>query len=567
MLELLPEYFPSLALALLITIAFSFLPERWLKPKIPNIGIKPILLQALLVSVLFLTVTLIVQRPTFSALAVSIFLMILSGVSNAKYKALREPLVFSDIAMFSQAFKHPRLYFPFLGLVPVIAAPIIIIALIIMVLSLEPAMVFTAPRILLSILIIAVFIFVARKIALSFKLTQEPDEDIESLGLLNAIFIYAIQARTPEHQQAIQSTLNQSPFGSPLVITKKVNTNRVNTNKNKSPPHFQGIFSNEAINSTSNEKLANITVIQSESFFDARRLHDSIKPEVLKNFDLCNQHSTQYGKLKVPAWGANTMRTEFAFLSGLKYQDLGLYRYYPYQYLHKMPISSIASYLSAQGYRCICIHPHPDSFFGRNRIFPQMGFDEFIDIKAFDTNNTFGPYISDQAVTDKILEITKQRTKENSDKETAQPLFIFAITMENHGPLHLEKTTEEEQNSFFDQKPIAAANDLTVYLRHLQNADKMIADLTQAYSEFEKPHALCFYGDHIPSMPNIYQQLDYHGDESEYFIWQNTDTKRTDSKKTDSMTTPREKIISADSLAKTLLTLTGNLTSNESDDV
>ncbi len=546
MLDLLPGYFPSLALALLITIAFSFIPERWLKQKKPKIGFMQILLQALLVSVLFLAVTLIVQRPIFSALAVSIFLIILSGVSNAKLKALREPLVFSDIAMFSQAFKHPRLYFPFLGLIPVIAAPIIIITLIITVLSLEPAMAFTAPRILFSILLLALFLFVARKIALSFKLTQQPEEDIGTLGLLNCIFIYAIQARTPEHQQAIQTTLKQSPFSSPIS----------STNNTKSPPHFQGIFSYKTIDDDRNDQLANITVIQSESFFDARRLHDSIKPDVLKNFDLCNQHSTQYGKLNVPAWGANTMRTEFAFLSGLKYQDLGLYRYYPYQYLHKMTISSIASYLSAQGYRCVCIHPHPDSFFGRDRIFPQMGFDEFIDIRAFDTKKTFGPYISDQAVTDKILEITEQH---NTDSINNQPLFIFAITMENHGPLHLEKTTEVEQQSYFEKKPLTAANDLTVYLRHLQNADNMIAQLTQAYSEFEKPHALCFYGDHVPSMPEIYQQLDYQDEESDYFIWQNNKIAEPQSETVAKVT------IQADQLAKTLLEITGNLKTDRND--
>ncbi|WP_299880039.1 LTA synthase family protein [uncultured Cocleimonas sp.] len=533
MQDLLPSYFPTLALALLLTIAFSFLPERWVKPKTPNVSFSNGLLQALLVSILFLAVTLIVQRPIFSALAVSIFLIILSGVSNAKYKALREPLVFSDIAMFSQAFKHPRLYFPFLGLLPVIAAPIIIIALIITVLSLEPAMAFTAQRILISILAIVLFVFSARNLALRFTLTQEPDQDIERLGLLNSIFVYAIQARTPAHQKSIQSTLAESPFKSPIGNIDKLDNE-------KSPPHFEGIFSN-------------ITVIQSESFFDARRLHDSIKPDVLKNFDSCNQQSTQFGKLKVPAWGANTMRTEFAFLSGLKYQDLGLYRYYPYQYLHKMPISSIASYLSAQGYRCVCIHPHPESFFGRDRIFPQMGFDEFIDIKDFDTNNTFGPYISDQSVTNKILEITQNHESNKPD----QPLFIFAITMENHGPLHLEKTTAEEQHSYFDYKPLTAANDLTVYLRHLQNADKMIADLTNAYSKFENPHALCFYGDHIPSMPNIYQQLDYDEEESDYFIWQNSKTRSSDS-----INTHKDQMISADTLAKTLLTLTGNLTGN-----
>ncbi len=538
MLDFFPSYFPSLALALVLTVAFSFLPERWLKPQIPHIGFKPIVLHTLLVSLLFLAVTLVVQRPIFSALAVSIFLIILSGVSNAKYKALREPLVFSDIAMFSQAFRHPRLYFPFLGLLPVIAAPIIIVALIIIVLSLEPAMALTATRILPSLLLIALCFFVARKIALDFRLTQEPDKDIANLGLVNALFTYAIQARSPAHQRLIQAALSDSPF-----ITPKSHTNKENP-----PPHFQGIFPNNR---------GNITVIQSESFFDARRLHPSIKPDVLKHFDSCKQKSTQYGKLNVPAWGANTMRTEFAFLSGLKYQDLGLYRYYPYQYLHKLPISSIASYLRTQGYRCVCIHPHPDSFFGRNRIFPQMGFDDFIDIKGFDSGNTFGPYISDQAVTHKILEITEQHEKQNSH----QPLFVFAITMENHGPLHLEKTTEKEQQSYFEQKPISAANDLTVYLRHLHNADTMIKELTHTYTHSKNPHTLCFYGDHMPSMPTIYQQLNYHGEASDYFIWQNTHFKETESQRK-----PTEKTIAADSLAKTLLTLSGNLTTTKSDD-
>ncbi|KAG1663439.1 hypothetical protein GQR58_020377 [Nymphon striatum] len=427
--------------------------------------------------------------------------------------------------MFSQAFKHPRLYFPFLGLLPVIAAPIIIIALIITVLSLEPAMAFTAQRILFSIFLIVLFIFIAQKIALSFKLTQQPDTDIESFGLLNTVFIYAVQARTPEHQQAIKNTLNQSIFSLP-----KNNTS--SRNNEITPPHFYEVFddkegkphpsgrrrdaptlSRKTLGSwVLPNEMGNITVIQSESFFDARRLHSSIKPDVLKNFDICNQQSTQFGKLKVPAWGANTMRTEFAFLSGLKYQDLRLIS------LLSLPVfTQDASEFNCLLLKCskviiVFVFIHTLTLFLVEIEFShRWDFDEFIDIKDFDTSKTFGPYISDQAVTDKILRITKNHNKNKPE----QPLFIFAITMENHGPLHLEKTTKEEQNHYFDTKPIEAINDLTVYLRHLQNADKMIVDLTSAYSEFEKPHALCFYGDHIPSMPNIYQQLSYEEEDQE----------------------------------------------------
>jgi len=487
-------------IALLLTIAFSFLPERFLKPEAPRLNFKTAFLQSLLVSILFLCVSLIVQRAVFSGLAVSIFLIILTAVSNAKFQALREPMVFSDIAMFSQAFKHPRLYFPFLGLAPVIIAPIIIIGLIITVLKLEPALAFTWQRIIGSVLAIIAFYTLAKLLALPLKLSMNPGKDNAHYGLLNSQFIYSVQASNNKHKQKINQILRNSQF----------NKTKTDQKKEMAPPPFFCI--------SPENKRCNITVIQSESFFDARRLHPSIKTSLLKSFDHCNAESIQYGKLKIPAWGANTMRSEFAFLSGLKSEQLGLYQFYPYQYLHIMKIHSIASLLKSQGYYCVCIHPHSASFFGRDRIFPAMGFDKFIDINSFNKDDCFGPYISDQAVTEKIIETTK----ENTDK----PLFIFAITMENHGPLHLEKTTEQEQSSYYSQPPIAKPNDLTVYLRHLANADQMIKTLTQYYQQTYRQSGdkttLCLYGDHVPSMPKIYHQLDYNDEHSDYFIWQNT---------------------------------------------
>ena len=515
--------------ALLLTIIFSFIAEKWLKPAPPRLVIKSAILQSLLLTVLFLAVTLIIQRPIFSMLAVCIFLIILTGVSNAKFIVLKEPMVFSDITMFSQAFKHPRLYFPFLGLIPLIIMPLLIIGLIYIVLKLEPAMAITWHRFLITLFAITVCLFLARHIAKDLKLSQEPAIDNRDFGLINSLFTYNVQARSKEHQEYITSALLASPFFSAHVANK--------TAKNelkKTPPHFLPTFSKQS--------AENIIVIQSESFFDARRLDPSIKRDVLNNYDNCLKDSSQFGKLKVPAWGANTMRTEFSFLTGLKYEEMGLYRFYPYQYLHKMPIVSLAKLLQDQGYHCVCIHPHSSAFFGRDRIFPQMGFDEFIDIQSFDSNQTFGPYISDQAVTDKILEISK--------KYADKSVFIFAITMENHGPLHLEKTTQKEQESYFSEVPLEKINDLTVYLRHLKNADEMIEQLTSHYQQTDKPSTLCFYGDHIPSMPEIYQALNYKNDDSDYFIWNNQNIENA----------PENQTISVENLAETLLKTSNNLT-------
>lgn len=53
-------------------------------------------------------------RPVFAILAVLAGQFLVVQINNAKYRALREPFIFSDFGIFSQALKHPRLYFPFL---------------------------------------------------------------------------------------------------------------------------------------------------------------------------------------------------------------------------------------------------------------------------------------------------------------------------------------------------------------------------------------------------------------------------------------------------------------------
>jgi phosphoglycerol transferase MdoB-like AlkP superfamily enzyme len=98
--------------------------------------------------------------------------------------------------------------------------------------------------------------------------------------------------------------------------------------------------------------------------------------------------------------------------------------------------------------------------------------------------------------------------------------------------LHLEKVTKEEQEYYYSHsKSITENNDLTVYLRHLANADKMIESLTEYYKRADKDTLLCLYGDHVPSMPAIYTELDYHDAHSDYFIWQNKGNIKTINKK------------------------------------
>lgn len=72
-------------------------------------------LHALALLFLFSLFMFLTARPLFSAFCSVALLVLMGVVSNAKYTTLREPFVFSDLSLFAQLFKHPRLYLPFLS--------------------------------------------------------------------------------------------------------------------------------------------------------------------------------------------------------------------------------------------------------------------------------------------------------------------------------------------------------------------------------------------------------------------------------------------------------------------
>ena len=106
-----------------------------------------------------------------------------------------------------------------------------------------------------------------------------------------------------------------------------------------------------------------------------------------------------------------------------------------------------------------------------------MGFDEFIDQSHFKVQKT-GQYVGDLDVLEKIKMLF-------NNNEHTQPLFVFVITMENHGPLHLEKPTADDQKFIRSNKHLEKLDDLLVYLKHLKNADRMVGRLRKM---MQHPH-------------------------------------------------------------------------------
>lgn len=491
-IPLLPPY--------LIGLVLSFAVEALLTPRPVAPWRRPMAAVGVHVGVWTLAFALelmLFRRPYFAVANVLAIELLIVLVSNAKYQALKEPFVYPDFEYFLDAVKHPRLYLPFFGVGKALAAGggygVALWAGLVLEDSVTagagvwlgsfvelpqehmfdptaPLIPFIGHTLGLAALGLSAAILSGQRVRASF----DAESDLRQLGEIGALWSYAIAERT------LPDRLH-TPFDTDSAVQESL------------------------------DPRADIIVIQSESFFDVRRVYPLVRSDVLENFDRLRREAVRFGQLRVSAWGANTVRTEFAFLSGTDAQRLGVHRYNPYRRLAAQPIPTLASCLRRAGYRTICVHPYYAGFYRRDSVFPMLGFDEFIDISAFEAARRDGPYVGDRSVAEKVIALLKE--------DSGKPLYVHVITMENHGPLQWETVTPaDEADSLRSAAPDGCA-DLVAYVRHLRNADAMFGTLREALQTRDRPATLCVYGDHVPIMPSVYRSLGETDGSTDYLVW------------------------------------------------
>ena len=195
----------------------------------------------------------------------------------------------------------------------------------------------------------------------------------------------------------------------------------------------------------------------------------------------------------VPGWGANTMRTEFAVLTGIPESALGYDRFNPYYALARVPIESQVWRLRRAGYRTICLHPFDRRFFRRDLAMPALGFERFLGRETLGgraTRRPISPTPSWPATSCGSLDAEGPRT------------FIFAITMGNHGPW-LAKGPPIDPAVAGAVRPggDAGRGRAAALSRRAAPLRRDAADLLDGLERRGRPAVLGFYGDHLPSLP------------------------------------------------------------------
>lgn len=237
----------------------------------------------------------------------------------------------------------------------------------------------------------------------------------------------------------------------------------------------------------------NIIVIQSESFTDFSTLGNFVTDNDYLEYFHSVQDETSNGTLVVSAYGGGTCDTEWEVLTGntLIFLTPSIV---PYQTYVNDETVSLAKILKERGYRAIAMHPNVKENWNREQVFQDMGFDEFIDQSGYAGMSLVRDFYSDMANTEKIIETYEN----NQDK----PLFIFNISMQNHGGYNYN----EFESTVHLMGHEGDMSEVNQFLSLTKLTDDSIKTLFEYFSDVEEPTMIVIYGDHQPGLNLAFQE-------------------------------------------------------------
>lgn len=282
------------------------------------------------------------------------------------------------------------------------------------------------------------------------------------------------------------------------------------------------------------EVKPNLIVVMNESFSDLRMVgsfetNEDYMPYLRELME--GKENTISGKLLVSTFGGGTANTEFEFLTGASLGFLPVSSS-PYQMYIKKDVPSLVSALEKQGYQTVAMHPYSSSSWNRENVYKNFGFDQQIYEDQFAANaERVRDFISDRASYRKIIELYE-------NKQPGEPLFVFDVTMQNHGGYAPKEYANYEERIQLTGQYEGKYPDVNTYLSLIKYSDEAIQEMIEYFSNIDEPTAIVFFGDHLPAVDNqflaslIGGSVDWDSYEvklrkfaTPFFIWANYDIR------------------------------------------
>ncbi len=236
----------------------------------------------------------------------------------------------------------------------------------------------------------------------------------------------------------------------------------------------------------------NVIVIMNESFADMKDLVSFSTNAQYLPFINSLEENTVKGKVHVSVKGGNTPNSEFEFLTGLTmgYLPSGSI---PYQQYIKTEKTTLVEQFKDLGYSTVAMHPYGASGWDRDEIYKLFGFDEmyFKDSAHpdFAGKDTLRKYISDSGLYSKIYDVYEA-------KDENEPLFVFAVTMQNHSG-YSDKNTGF--TPYINVRGLEKNYSVSTYMSLVRESDKAFEELVEYFSQVEEDTVILMFGDHQPN--------------------------------------------------------------------
>lgn len=258
----------------------------------------------------------------------------------------------------------------------------------------------------------------------------------------------------------------------------------------------------ENITGGAKEKAPNIIVIMDESFVDFNIFDEEVhtnKP--VTPFINSLTENTVKGYALSSVYGGNTANSEFEFLTGHSLAWLPTNSVAYQQYINNRKMYTLTWMLRSYGYKCMATHPYYANGWSRNRVYPYLGFEEYTFIEDYPQQNMLRKYVSDREMFEYLLD-----KLQNKDPE--KPLFLFGVTMQNHGGYDYYGENYEEDiqlEGYSRDYPLARQ-----YLNVSNKTDQAFEFLLGELANYPEETIVLFYGDHFPKVETeFYEEL--HG--------------------------------------------------------
>ncbi len=203
--------------------------------------------------------------------------------------------------------------------------------------------------------------------------------------------------------------------------------------------------------------------------------------------------------LRVQTFGGGTWLSEFSVLTGLNTEDFEPNKNSVFYIVVDHLKNSLFRAMKDNGYYTVVLTPFNKSAYHAGHAYKTLGVDRIIQPQELGY-----PADMDENLWKIPTKAMLSYVKTLLAKETDKPIFIFSLTMYEHGPY--EESHQDDYGLAGKVQPATVAGKFSHYMEKIIASDPAIKDFSEFVAHRDKPTVFLYFGDH---QPNIHF-ADYH---------------------------------------------------------